>query len=254
VALFTILLVSVFLAGSAAAQSTLVEIRNNSGEKRKICMYKDADRLAKIPYKCFVLSAKEKVVWNRAGDTLDFKAKVFRPAVVDKLLHYARVPGLTTQMVMGRGSRFAHSSSPVTAGVTKYRLRVCNNKLNQEVFVAVSFETNDHFVTQGWFSVKKGAACKYLDVSDLLNQQVKLEYGFMPRIHYYAETRGAKPLYWSGGANGKALCVSNSKEFNLIHKRSETYNIPCHVNVQRKEYFRLMPSLKSNEVVYRMTF
>jgi uncharacterized membrane protein len=256
VALFAILLASMLFAGSAVAQSTLVEIRNSSGEKRKICMYKDTDKLAKIPYKCFELIAKEKVVWNRAGDTANFKAKVFRPAaVLDKLLHYARVPGLTTQIVLGVGSRFAHSAAPVQAAVTKYRLKVCNKRFNEKIYFAISFETNDQYLTEGWWSVTKGQ-CVDLEVSDRLKQKIKLDYGNLPRLYFYAETWRAKPMYWTGGTSGLMLCVNDKKAFELKVARGRGVSPmarPCGLS-QKQVSLRRIEAPKTNQVYFYLRF
>ncbi len=102
--LFAILLTVLFLSGYAAAQPlSYVEISNRSGEKRKICMYKDSDTVSMAAYKCFVINPNGKVVWNRNGNRSDFKVKVFRVA---RLLNYRRVPGHMNRIVMGAGSGF----------------------------------------------------------------------------------------------------------------------------------------------------
>lgn len=260
VALFTILLVSIFLVGSAAAQPPVkqqpygvIKIRNQSKEQRKICMYKEYDRVRMVPQKCFVMRHGETVMWDRgsADYSLSFYVKVFKPGLVDKLYNSVRFSEKTASITMGQD--LILNSTDRARTPSAYYLRLCNQRFNQEIFVAVSYETNDHFTTEGWWALKKGD-CYLIEVSQRLHRYLKLEYGYMPRIHYYAETRGANPQYWSGGANGKALCVSNSKEFNLIHKRSESYNMPCHVNVQRKEHFRIVNSPKSHEKTYRLTF
>lgn len=108
--LFTILLACLFPAEYAATQSlSFVEIRNRSGEKRKICMYKDSDTVRMAPYKCFVINANESAVWNRNGNRSDFKVKVFKGAWV---LHYRRVPGRMNRIVMGAGSGFGFNYVP----------------------------------------------------------------------------------------------------------------------------------------------
>jgi hypothetical protein len=110
IVLFAILLTSLFSAEYAAAQPlSLVEIRNRSGEKRKICMYKDSDTVSMAPYKCFVINADETVVWNRNGNQSNFKVKVFRAA---RLLNYRRVPGRTNRIVMNPGSGFGFDYVP----------------------------------------------------------------------------------------------------------------------------------------------
>ncbi len=108
--LFAILLTSLFFSEYAAAQSgPFVEIRNTSPEVRKICMYKDSDKVSMAPYKCFVINANEKVVWNRNGNRSDFKVKVFKATW---LLHYRRVPGRTNRIVMNPGNGFGFGYVP----------------------------------------------------------------------------------------------------------------------------------------------
>ena len=110
IVLFAILLTSLFFSEYAAAQPlSLVEIRNRSGEKRKICMYKDSDTVSMAPYKCFVINADETVVWNRNGNQSNFKVKVFRAA---RLLNYRRVPGRTNRIVMNPGDGFGFDYVP----------------------------------------------------------------------------------------------------------------------------------------------
>ncbi len=216
-------------------------------------MYKDSDKAAIVPYKCFEMRSRERVVWNRGADYTFFKAKVFKPALVDKLLHYGRLPGGTKSIVMGEGSSFSSSEEAIKPALLKYRLKVCNQQFNQEIYFALSFETNDNYLTEGWWSVKKGK-CVELAVSSRLKRALNLEYGNMPRIHYYAETQGASPLYWSGGANGKSLCVSDGKAFDIIHKRADALQVTCNTYGQKKESFRLMDTPKTNDVYYKLTF
>jgi hypothetical protein len=73
--LYAILFIILISAVYASAQT--VEIKNYSGEKRKICMYKADDKVGLVPFRCFEMNDDEKVLWNRMGDTSYFTAKIF---------------------------------------------------------------------------------------------------------------------------------------------------------------------------------
>lgn len=246
---FAVLIVSLLFAGFAAAQSVpLVEITNESWEKRRICFYKDGTGL--VPYRCFEMIHGEKAVWNREQDTAAyFNVKVFKPALVDKLLHYRRLSALTNRIVMGTGGKLGVSQ----AG--RYRLKVCNNRFNQKIFFALHFATNKSFLTEGWWSVTKGK-CLEFAVSDQLYQRLNLEYGNMPRIYVYAETFTQDPMYWSGGLAGLKRCVNRSDEFRFVYPGVFIGDTPpgsCSSN-QKLVSFRHIDSPKPNEVYYYLTF
>jgi len=81
-ALFAILLTSLFSAEYAVAQSlTLVEIYNDSGEARKICMYRTDDTAAAVPSECFEMDHREAVLWDRKGDSLKLQNKDIQPGI-----------------------------------------------------------------------------------------------------------------------------------------------------------------------------
>lgn len=262
---FAILLTSLFFSEYAAAQSgPFVEIRNNSTQVRKICMYKNTDKVMAVPYKCFQMSHKEKVVWNRDGDRSDFKVKVFRPQkpkifspyLGDEYLYSSWLLGRTASIIIGAGSGFSSSQSPLKPAVTKYRLKVCNQRFNQEIYFAVSFETNNWFVTEGWWSVKKGK-CVELAVSDRLKRSISLNYGNLPQTYYYAESYGDNPQFWAGGSSGRSLCVNDRKAFEIMLIRGPGGNpIPgaCDQSGQKVVSFRRIDTPKTNQEYYYLTF
>ena len=263
--LFAILMTSLFFSEYAAAQTgPFVEISNNSRGVRKICMYKNTDKVMAVPYKCFQMNHKEKVVWNRAGDRSDFKVKVFSPQkpkvfspyLGDKYLYTSWLLGRTASIVIGSGRQFSSSQSPLKPEVTKYRLKVCNQRFNQEIFFALSFETNDYYVTEGWWSVKKGR-CVELGVSDRLKRSINLAYGNLPRTYYYAESYGFNPKFWAGGSSGRELCVNDRRAFEIMLVRDLGGNpLPgaCNQSGQKVVSFRSMDVPKTNQEYYYLTF
>jgi uncharacterized membrane protein len=247
-ALFAIVATGLLFAEQASAQSLpRVEISNDSWEKRKVCFYKDGTGL--VPYRCFEMLHGEKTVWNRESDTAPFNVKVFRPGLVDTLLHYRRLPGLTNSIVLGTGKRLGYTE------VARYRLKVCNTQFNQKIFFALHFVTDRNFLTEGWWSVAKGK-CVEFAVSDQLRQRLNLAYGTMPRIYMYAETFTRDKLYWTGGRDGLMRCVDRSEEFRFVYPGAWSGNVPastCSSN-QKVVSFRPIASPKANEVYFYLTF
>lgn len=91
-----ILLAGLLAAEYTAAQGTSpVEISNDSGEAKKICMYR-ADDTNAIPIECFEMDHREAVRWYREGDRSNFRIKMFNPALFEKILHDEELPGGTT--------------------------------------------------------------------------------------------------------------------------------------------------------------
>ncbi len=247
--LIAIVVTSLFFSERAAAQSVhLVEIVNESFEPRKICFYKDGTGVA--PYKCFELLHGEKAVWNREQDTAAyFNLKVFKPALIDKRLHYRRLSSFTNKIVMGTGTDLEITRA------ARYRLKVCNQGPNQKVFFVLHFETDKSFLTEGWWSVAKGK-CVEFAVSDKLNQRLNLEYGSKPRIYMYAQTFTKDPKYWTGGLTGLKRCVDRSDEFRFVHPGVFVGDVPPEACASRQKLvsFRPIASPRTNEVYYYLTF
>ncbi len=239
-----------FFAGSAAAQSVpRVEIVNESWEKRRICFYKDGTGLA--PYRCFELLHGENAVWNREQDTAAyFNVKIFKPALIDKRLHYRRLPAFTNKIVMGTGTDLGITQA------ARYRLKVCNKRFNEKIFFALNFDIGERSGTEGWWSVAKGK-CAEFAVSDKLHNELGLKWGDMPRIYVYAQTFTKDPKFWTGGPDGRLLCVDRRELFKFVHPRAASGNPPAHECAprrQKKVSFRPIDSPKTNEAYYYLTF
>ncbi len=256
VALFAIFLASIFCAGSAAAQGiSLVEIYNNSGEERKACMYPADDPVAAIPIECFEMDHKEIVVWIRQNDRSNFRLKIFRMAPDFRIRHDRVLPGATTH-IMIQASELAISPDLSETAFTKYRLKVCNQRFDEKIFFALSFETNFAFLTEGWWSVEKGK-CVEIPVSKRLSNNMSLPYGNLPRTYFYARTHSAKPQfwYWSGAGEGKSFCIKEKNAFKISGKRGPVGDPPpCTASNMKTAAFRRIADPNPNEDIYYLNF
>lgn len=257
--LFTILLTSLSFAEYAAAQNDgLVAIRNTSGERRKICMYRSDNKIVSVlvPYKCIELNAGTTVIWSREGDFSTFTVKIFKPALIDKYLYTRNLPRRTTTIIIGEGGSFGYSTVKVKPPVAKYRLKVCNFKSDDEVYFTLGFETNAKFFTEGWWNLKKDE-CMEVDVSERLKRSIALEYGNMPRTYFYGRTYGGIPQEWNGGTDGRPVCVNKKKAFRTLYERGKDGNylpVPCGGDGQEQVSFRLLGEPKVGQEYYFLTF
>ncbi len=257
--LFAVLFIGLIAANFVSAQSEkMVKITNSSGEKRKICMFKADDKIEMFPYRCFEMNSDETILWNREGDSSNFKVKISKPQLIDKYLYKRDLPGDTTVILMGEGGRFGYSRDKPEPEVTKYRLKVCNRQYDQTIYFALGFETNEIIVTEGWWNVEKGK-CVEIDVSERLKRQWYVEYGTLPRTFYYARIYGDKPLIWQGGENDYNLCINEKSGFKKIpFKRDndgkyQTYH-PCIADGEALVRFRRLDDPKTNQQYYYLTF
>jgi len=251
--LWAVLLVGLLWATYVSAQTNTLEIRNDSGEKRKICMYKDADLVGVVPYRCFVMNRGETVTWNREGAYTPFKVKVFKSQLVDKFLFSQRLEGSTTMIYINEGRiRFStQEESP-----TKYRLKVCNQRFNQEIYFALGFATPRTLVTEGWWSVAKGK-CVEIGVSESLKRIWNVEYGSMPNTYIYAESYGSKPLYWRGGDSTYNFYINDRKAFNknqFESRQGKSVRTSCSAEDEKLVKFRRMGYPKVSQEYYYLTF
>jgi len=257
--LFSMLIISLISASLVRSQSAgqLVKIKNSSGEKRKICMYKDSDKVGIVPYRCFEMNSGETVMWNREGNTEKFKVKIFKPQFIDKYLYTRNLPGDTTIIIMGEGGRFGFSRDEVKPPITKYRLKVCNQQYNETIYFTLGFETNSAFITEGWWNVGKGK-CIEVAVSERLKSNWNVEYGSLPRTFYYARIYGSNPLYWRGGENDYNLCINEKKAFNkkqFERDSTERYQpLSCDADGENLVRFRRLEDPKTNQEYYYLTF
>ncbi len=256
--LCAVLYTSIVFSGDVSAQvRTLVQIKNTSGHKMKICMYKDEDQARVVPFRCFKLNNEETVMWNRAEDfDKYFYVKVFQDQLaVDKYLYTRHLPSYTRFVKIGMGAHLVFSQAEVKP-ITKYILKVCNQRFDQKIFFALGFETNNFFVTEGWWSVDKGR-CIDIGVSERLKQTIDLEYGNLPQTYYYAEAYGHNPLSWTGGPSGLPLCVNEREAFKIRLARAGVGNPmsgACNQYGQKEVSFRRVKSPKTNEEYYYLNF
>jgi uncharacterized membrane protein len=245
------------LSTSVSAQSLTtnppVEIKNNSGETRKVCMHKPKT-VTLFAIGCVELKSGESIYWNRKGVFTPFKVKIYKVRkVIDKYLYARDLPADTGKIIVGTGGRFGFSRFKNIS--TKYVLRVCNERFDDKVFFTLGFETRYGFWTEGWWNVAKGE-CKNLPVSKRLKENWNVPYGQMPRTFYYARTYGDDPKFWTGVEGALNLCINTKSKFKLAQFKSVgTYDpLPCNAVDQERTRFRRVkdPSVKGS--VYYLTF
>jgi len=239
----------------AAQGDSVVDIKNNSGEKRKICIYRGNDSVAIVAKKCFELNVGEMVTWNRQGDRSPFRVKIYKPALIDKYLYIRDLPGDTQRIIMGTDKRFGFSRHEAKPAALEYRLKVCNQRFDDKIFFTLAYETNNGRLTEGWWSLEKGK-CAEFPVSRQLQSKLGLNYGNLPRTYYYARTYGSNPLFWRGGEDGRMIGINDSKAFNLVSKlfSDGSYDNSCNVPGYSIESFRRINDPRANQQYYYLTF
>ncbi|REJ76084.1 MAG: DUF1036 domain-containing protein [Acidobacteria bacterium] len=243
----------------ASAQSLTtnppVEIKNNSGETRKICFHKDKT-ITLFAIGCVELRSGENIFWDRKGVFTPFKVKIYQSRkILDKYLYSRDLPQDTGKIIVGTGGRFGFSRFKNIRA--KYDLRVCNERFDDPVYFSLGLETNYGFWTEGWWSVKKGE-CKTIPVSQRLKEKHNIPYGTMPRAYYYARTYGDNPLYWSGGDSDYSLCLDKKTAFSIIQFKqdgSSQYNpLPCEGENRERTKFRRLKDPVGKRSTFYLTF
>lgn len=247
-------------ANHASAQSLetnpAVEIKNNSGETRKICMHKQKT-ITLFAIGCVELKNGESIYWNREGVFTSFKVKIYEVRkVFDKYLYTRDLPADTGKIIIGQGGRFGYSRFKNIS--TKYVLRVCNTRFPDNVYFVLGFETNYGFWTEGWWSVAKGN-CINIPVSKRLKENWNIPYGTLPRTFYYARTYyGDESFYWRGGEGDSALCINTKKTFKKLQFRNDGTNIrkplPCTDENEKTVKFRRLDDPNTKQEYYYLTF
>lgn len=225
--IFAIIFISLTSIDHASAQgletNPPVEIKNNSGETRKICMHKPKT-ITLFAIGCVELRNNESINWNREGIFTPFKVKIYEVRkVFDKYLYTRDLPADTGKIIIGTGGRFGFSRFKNIS--TKYVLNVCNTRFPDKVYFVLGFETNYGFWTEGWWNVPKGK-CINIPVSKRLKENWNIPYGTLPRTFYYARTYyGDESLYWSGGNGDTGLCINTRKAFKKLQFINDGTNI-----------------------------
>lgn len=249
---------SLFAAQHAAAERTsYVSISNEAGEAREVCVYRADDPTTANPIECFEIYNKQAAKWYREGDRSNFRIRTFDPTSDDKILHDRELPGGTTLILLRKDGKLVSGGDPRKKSlVVKFRLKVCNQRFNEKISFALSFESNAAFISEGWWSLEKGK-CIEIPVSEQLKQSISLVYGELPRTYFYARTHGDKPQfwYWSGIGDGKSFCIDEKKSFKLSGKRTLSGNPPqCTASDQKTAAFRRLADPKADEDIYYLNF
>ena len=251
------IIIVVLAVGTIAAQAqadSLVEISNESGEGRKICIH-SPEKITLISKECFKLKRDEKVTWNREGDRSRFKVKVYKLAFIDKFLYSRDLEGETQRITMGEGGRFGYSLFEAKPKTLKYILKACNQFSAETVYFALAHETNEGRLTEGWWNLEKGK-CLEFPVSEHLKNNIGIDYGNVPRTYYYARTHGENALQWHGGDEGRKICVNESKVFKLKSRvlHDGNFDPTCDERGFSTVSFRRVNDPKTNEVYYYLNF
>lgn len=233
-----------------------VEIKNNSGETRKICMHKPK-AITLFAIGCVELKNGENIYWNREGVFTPFKVKVYRSQkILDKYLYARDLPADTGKIIIGTGGRFGFSRFKNIA--TKYVLKACNTRYPDGVYLVLGFETNYGFWTEGWWKIDNGK-CIDIPVSKRLREKHNIPYGTLPRTFYYARTfDGEESLYWRGGEGDTELCINAAKQFAKLQFIQDGTGVktrqPCTAENEVFVKFRRAKDPTVKQEIYRLDF
>jgi uncharacterized membrane protein len=249
------LLLSTYGSAQGLETNPPVEIKNNSGETRKICMHKPKT-ITLFAIGCVELKSGENIYWNREGVFTPFKVKIYRvQKILDKYLYARDLPADTGKILIGQGGRFGFSRFKNIA--TKYVLKVCNSRF-PKLFLVLGLETNYGFWTEGWWNVAKGK-CIDIPVSKRLKEKHNIPYGTLPRTFYYARTYyGDESLYWRGGEGDNELCINTAKKFSKLQFKQDGTGVktpePCTAKNEKLVKFRKVADPSVKQEIYRLDF
>lgn len=258
VASFAFFLASLFAAQHATAQTiSYVSISNEAGEAREVCVYRADDHTTANPIECFQIYNKQSARWYREGDRSNFRIRTFDPTSDDKILDDRELPGGTTLILLRKDGKLVFGGDPRKKSlVVKFRLKACNQRFDEKISFALSFETDTAFISEGWWSLEKGK-CVEIPVSERLKKSINLVYGEMPRTYLYARTHGEKPQfwYWSGTGDGKSFCIIEKKTFKISGRPTPAGTPPVCAEIDQKiAAFRRVADPKADDDVYYVTF
>ncbi|MEZ5346578.1 MAG: DUF1036 domain-containing protein [Pyrinomonadaceae bacterium] len=254
--IFGHLIFTSYVSAQSLETNPAVEIRNNSGETRKICMHKPKT-ITLFAIGCVELRNGENIYWNREGVFTPFKVKIYKTQkILDKYLYARNLPADTGKIIIGTGKRFGFSRFKNIS--TKYTLTVCNTRFPGGVYFVLGFETNYGFWTEGWWNVENGK-CINIPVSKRLKEKHNIPYGTIPRTFYYARTyNGNESLYWRGGEGDAELCINTAKAFSKLQFIQDGTGIkkphPCTAENEKLVKFRRTSDPSAKQEVYRLSF
>jgi len=234
-----------------------VTINNNSVEERKLCVYDINDKVGIVPKRCFQMKKGEAVLWNRGNDRSKFMVKIFKPGIFDEYLYTRRLPENTARIIVGEGGRFGFGRNEPKPQPKRYFLKVCNQQWDQKVYFVLGIETADGFWTRGWWNLEKGK-CENFPISETMKSKWGIEYGTMPKIHYYAKITGEKELEWRGGENDYNLCINTvsvfeKKQFQITLSGNQEV-IPCEDENDKFIRFRKLDGSEQDIPAFSLKF
>lgn len=254
--LFIILFSAVYASAQGLETNPPVEIKNNSGETRKICMHKPKT-ITLFAIGCVELKNGESIYWNREGIFTEFKVKIYKvQKILDKYLYARDLPADTGKIIIGVAGRFGFSRFKNIA--TKYTLNVCNSRFPGGIYLVLGFETNSGFWTEGWWNVAEGK-CINIPVSQRLKEKHNIPYGTLPRTFYYARTYyGDESLYWRGGEGDDELCINTAKAFLKLQFKQDGTGVktplPCTAKSESLVKFRSLKDPAVKQETYYLKF
>lgn len=252
--LFAALIVVLISGIYVSARSDItVTIKNDSGEDRKLCVYNIADQVGVVPKICFTMKKNEGALWQNTG-RVEFMVKVFKPALLDEYLYTRRLPGDTDKIIVGTGGRFGFGRETPPK---RYFLKVCNQKWDQKVFFVLGFETVKGTWTEGWWALEKGK-CLDFPVSEKLKSKWGIDYGYMPKIYFYAQVKTPQTLEWRGSEKDLNLCINMSNAFSKEQFQKDASGLlralPCNATSDKMVRFRHLTGSENTYPAFSLNF
>lgn len=94
------------LSLSSPAIANNVMIKNNRGEKVKLCTYRSDDKSAVRPRKCWMLKNRQSARWDRGPDESNFDVRIFGPGIFELPICLKRNLGNAVQIdIVPSGTR-----------------------------------------------------------------------------------------------------------------------------------------------------
>jgi uncharacterized membrane protein len=254
VAFISILL---FAPGSAAGQDSKIALYNRTTGQLKICFYGGNDSIAIIPQKCYTIASNQTLYIEQVEK--EYRIRVYLPALIDQHLYSYKLANIYEEISFG-AREASFKTRPKPPNVIAYILKVCNQTSANPVYFVLSFDDGKTLYSKGWWVVNQNQ-CKDFPVSRMLYDEWKVDYGTLPRTHYYARTYAASPgashIVWAGGSSDQQNCIQTTKEFKtaVVLRSISEGSIACENNkFTNKVRMRRLPDPKVTDQYYYLTF
>jgi hypothetical protein len=194
------------LAHAQVPNDAKVEIRNTSGEARRVCFYKGHADINLAPDGCVMVDPGETKSYDRAaaGDRGAYKVKVFKPALFDQYLYARKLPADAGRLLLRERGRFSfvryrNIAPPPDQGPRQISL--CNANQPRSVWVVIALRHAGRLTANGYWEVKPGTC-----INVPFHRYSNAPQTVFPEVFYWARTYGDAPLYWSGKPGDVAIC------------------------------------------------